>query len=148
MIAFGLMSAPVVHAEDADRIERGRYLVVIGGCNDCHTPGYAPTGGAVPESGWLTGDRVGFNGPWGTSYPTNLRIYFSQLDESQWLSAARHLQSRPPMPGFALKKWTDEDLGALYAFINNLGPAGEAAPAALPPGQDPGPIVVRFPAAP
>jgi uncharacterized membrane protein len=26
------------------QVERGRYLVKITGCNDCHTAGYAPTG--------------------------------------------------------------------------------------------------------
>jgi hypothetical protein len=26
---------------DSQQIERGRYLVKIGGCNDCHTVGYA-----------------------------------------------------------------------------------------------------------
>ena len=54
-------------AKDANA--RGRYLVQIGGCNDCHTPGYAMSGGKVPEKQWLTGDAVGWNGPWGTTYP-------------------------------------------------------------------------------
>lgn len=27
-------------AADQSRIERGRYPVTLGGCNDCHTPGY------------------------------------------------------------------------------------------------------------
>lgn len=40
-------------------IERGRYLVEIAGCNDCHTLGYAQSGGQVPESTWLTGDSLG-----------------------------------------------------------------------------------------
>lgn len=31
-------------------IERGRYVVTIGSCNDCHTPGYAQSGGQAPES--------------------------------------------------------------------------------------------------
>lgn len=30
-------------------LDRGRYLVKIGGCNDCHTSGYAQTAGKVPE---------------------------------------------------------------------------------------------------
>jgi mono/diheme cytochrome c family protein len=37
-------------AEAADGLKlRGKYLIVIGGCNDCHTSGYAPSGGATPK---------------------------------------------------------------------------------------------------
>ena len=32
------------------QVQRGRYLVKIAGCNDCHTPGYAMSGGKVPEA--------------------------------------------------------------------------------------------------
>ena len=49
-------------ASDAE-IARGRYLVTIGGCSDCHTPGYPEQGGAVPESQWLTGVAVGKGAP-------------------------------------------------------------------------------------
>lgn len=54
-------------------IERGRYLVKVGGCNDCHTAGYGMSAGKVPEKDWLQGDQLGWHGPWGTTYPTNLR---------------------------------------------------------------------------
>ena len=33
-------------------------IAMIGGCNDCHTPNYAPSGGKVPEAEWLKGDGV------------------------------------------------------------------------------------------
>ena len=29
-------------------IERGKYLIVVGGCNDCHTPGYLLEDGNSP----------------------------------------------------------------------------------------------------
>ena len=41
---------------DSKSLDRGRYLVKIAGCNDCHTPGYAEIAGKVPEDQWLTGD--------------------------------------------------------------------------------------------
>src|SRR5437016_2818648 len=52
---------------DASSLARGKYLVTIGGCNDCHTAGYAMTNGKVPEKDWLAGDRLGWRGPWGTA---------------------------------------------------------------------------------
>ena len=56
-------------AQKADEasLKRGRYIAQIAGCNDCHTPGYALSGGKVPEKAWLTGDSFGWRGPWGTT---------------------------------------------------------------------------------
>ncbi|MBK4738440.1 cytochrome C [Noviherbaspirillum sp. DKR-6] len=129
-------------------IERGRYLAKIGGCNDCHTPGYGLSGGQVPEAQWLVGDQIGWNGPWGTTYPSNLRLYFQKVSESEWLKAAREKQLRPPMPWFALRDMSDEDLVSLHRFIRTLGPAGEPAPAYLPPGVEPQGPAIRFPQPP
>lgn len=115
-------------------IGRGKYLAAIAGCHDCHTSGYAQTGGAAPEARWLTGSSVGFKGPWGVSYPSNLRLTVQRITEDQWVSLAR-AQRLPPMPWFALRDMTDEDVRALYRFIRALGPAGERAPQPLAPGE-------------
>jgi mono/diheme cytochrome c family protein len=73
--------APTLHdaAPAGPSVARGRYLAKIAGCNDCHTPAYAMRGGDVPEAGWLIGDALGWQGPWGT------------LFESQLISFRRHL---------------------------------------------------------
>jgi mono/diheme cytochrome c family protein len=81
----------------SERVERGRYLVSIVGCNDCHTPfkmgasgpepdmsrmlsGH-PEGQVMPapqalgESPWVwlgAGTNTAFAGPWGVSYAANL----------------------------------------------------------------------------
>jgi mono/diheme cytochrome c family protein len=135
-------------AADAKDIARGRYVMKIAGCNDCHTPGYAQSGGKVPEAAWLTGDMLGWSGEWGTTYPINLRTYMQGITEAQWIAAARTKQARPPMPWFALRDMSDADLRATYRFIRSLGPAGQPAPAYLPPGQVAKGPVVQFPAAP
>lgn len=140
-----LLFAPVVTAASAADIERGRYLVRISGCNDCHTPGYLQHNGEVPEAQWLTGDRLGWNGPWGTTYGTNLRLFMLAMDEDGWVRTARTLERRPPMPWFNLRHMSEQDLRAIYRFVAALGPAGEPAPAYLPPGQEPPPPVARFP---
>jgi mono/diheme cytochrome c family protein len=79
------------------RVERGKYLVTIGGCNDCHTPlkmgpkgpepdmarmlsghpeSFPITGGtAAPSATWLVtmaASGTAFSGPWGVSFAANL----------------------------------------------------------------------------
>jgi mono/diheme cytochrome c family protein len=122
-------------ATGAASAQRGRYLVSISGCNDCHTAGYTETGGRTPERDWLTGVPVGFRGPWGVSYPANLRLTVQSLSEAQWLAFAR-VERLPPMPWFALRDMSDDDLRSLYRYIRTLGPKGARAPAAIAPGRE------------
>lgn len=115
-------------------VERGRYLVIVGSCNDCYTPNYPETAGQVPEREWLTGSPVGFQGPWGTTYPTNLRLAVQGMSEEAWMVRARSAM-RPPMPWFTLRDMAEQDLRAIYRYIRSLGPRGTPAPAYAPPGQ-------------
>jgi mono/diheme cytochrome c family protein len=125
----------VISASSHDRdVGRGRYLSVIGGCNDCHTPGYLEKSGVVPESAWLAGSRVGFQGPWGTTYPSNLRLVAASMSAEEWVTHARAAR-RPPMPWFNLRTMNDADLRAIYAYLRSLGAGGEPAPAYVPPGE-------------
>lgn len=132
-------------AADAKSIERGRYLARIAGCNDCHTPGYAQAGGKVDEKLWLTGDTLGWQGAWGTTYPSNLRLVLAKMSEQEWVRVAKSAQYRPPMPWFALHDMSEADLRAIYRYVRHLGPAGEPAPAYLPPGQAAKGPVIAFP---
>ena len=118
-------------------LKHGRYLVMIGGCNDCHTPGFADHGGKAPDKDWLIGSRLGFRGPWGTTYPPNLRLFMQTMTRKQWIRFAHTVKLRPPMPYYALHTMTDHDLSAIYAFMRHLGPAGKPAPQFVPPGQTP-----------
>jgi len=81
------------------QIERGHYLVTVGGCNDCHSPKKMTPKGPIPdETRLLSGhpadeilpmvppdiigptkwgalvnnNLTGWVGPWGTSYTSNL----------------------------------------------------------------------------
>lgn len=130
-------------------LEQGRYLVRIAGCNDCHTAGYAPSGGKTPEARWLQGDHVGFRGPWGTTYPANLRLLVKSMTEAQWVKMAHTAEMRPPMPWFALRDMKVSDLRAIYRYLRHLGPAGNPAPAFVPPNQEPTtPYIVFVPQPP
>ncbi|MGH8176329.1 MAG: c-type cytochrome [Steroidobacter sp.] len=130
---------------DLVKVERGRYIVKTAGCNDCHTAGYALAAGDVDESRWLMGDSLGWEGPWGTTYPINLRLFMQNLTAEQWVQIARQ-PARPPMPWFALRDMTDADLTAIYHYVRSLGAAGGAAPSYVPPGQTAQTPVVKFPA--
>ena len=142
-------AVPAFADQKADReTARGRYVVQIAGCNDCHTPNYGLSGGKVPEKEWLTGDSIGWQGPWGTTYPPNLRLYFQGISEQEWLKTAKTFKTRPPMPWFALHDMTKNDLRALYRYVRQLGPAGKPAPAFAPPGSKVSTPVVLFPAPP
>src|SRR5215475_5916370 len=58
-------------AADRDLAERGKYLVTIGGCTDCHTPGHFL--GKPDMKRHLGGSEVGFEIPGlGTFYGSNL----------------------------------------------------------------------------
>jgi mono/diheme cytochrome c family protein len=106
-VASGLLSLFVAAAcgrgetatADAASPERGRYLVTLGGCNDCHTPKLLGPTGPVPDSSrFLSGHRAdsklppvppgvlgpdgwgalvnpgltAWAGPWGVSFTANL----------------------------------------------------------------------------
>ncbi|GAB3728471.1 hypothetical protein GCM10028862_05980 [Luteimonas pelagia] len=124
---------------DADLVARGEYLVKIAGCNDCHTPGYAAQQGNVDKALWLVGSPEGFHGPWGTTFPANLRLRLAEMDEAQWMDYSATLRTRPLMPDFAVRDMSADDRRAIYRFVRSLGPAGEPAPAYLPPGTRPEP---------
>ena len=114
----------------------------MGNYNDCHTRDFAPRDGNVPESEWLKGGTLGFNGPWRTTYATNPRVTVSNMTEAQWIPYAKALKTRPPMPWFNLNRWTDQDLRALSVhqeprpgrkFGAALRAAGHAGAAAIHP---------------
>ena len=134
-------------AQKADEasLKRGRYIAQIAGCNDCHSAGYAMSGGRTPEKDWIMDEAVGWRGPWGTTYPTNLRLYLQDLTEDQWVKKAKNLQARPPMPWFALRDMSTPDLRAFYRFVRHLGPAGQPAPEYVPPDKTPAGPYIQFP---
>lgn len=89
-------SAPSPAAQVADPVERGRYLVTVTGCNDCHTPFKMGEHGPEPDmtrmlaghpqnlamppapaaqGPWIwsgAATNTAFAGPWGVSYASNL----------------------------------------------------------------------------
>src|SRR2546423_14853409 len=80
-----MVAAPTATQPQAASSERGKYLVLIGGCNHCHTPGYSlPGGEEIPESYWLTGVALGWRGGWGTTYASSLRPRIAGAYQQPW----------------------------------------------------------------
>ncbi len=134
MLAAGARSTP---APDAAAIARGRYLVGYGGCNDCHTPGWREGDGTTPAALWMTGSTLGYRGPWGTSYPANVRLEFQEISEGAWLDMVRTRGGHWPMVWHDLRLLDESDRRAIYRFVRSLGRAGVPAPADLPPSVEP-----------
>ncbi len=126
---------PFVNASSP--IEAGRYIAIVGGCNDCHTNGYLQSDGNVPEEDWLTGSPMGWRGPWGTTYASNLRITVDMFSEDDFVELIHGRTDSPPMPWMNVNKMSDADARALYKYIKSLGLKGEAMPTMVPPGVEP-----------
>lgn len=138
-----------VHVAAPTPEEAGKYLVMVGGCHDCHTPGWMQKGPTVPEAEWLTGVPIGWRGPWGTTYGSNLRRSAAMLKEDIWVQMMQARKDRPPMPWASLHAMAEQDIRAVYKYLRSIGSAGERTPAPLPPGEEPAtPYIVLEPQMP
>jgi mono/diheme cytochrome c family protein len=141
-------------AKHARRLERGKYLTTICGCNDCHTPG--SLFGTPDFSRQLSGSDLGWQGPWGVSYARNLTPDV-ETGLGTWSEAdiikAFHSGVRPngttllpPMPWQDFSAMSDEDAAAMAAFLKSLPPVAHKSPDDIPPGQAGVGSIVVFPA--
>jgi mono/diheme cytochrome c family protein len=95
-LALPAAAADTPTTSQDDKVGRGKYLVTIAGCNDCHTPWkMGPTGPApdmsrmlsghpesfqlppapAPQGPWLVSaaaTNTAWSGPWGVSFTANL----------------------------------------------------------------------------
>lgn len=145
LIIMAACSAPAPEVDVTAEIARGRYMVLTGHCNNCHTAGYSASQGAIPEGDWLTGNPVGWLGRQGTVYAPNLRLYMAALSEDAWVLAARTARPRAPMPWWSIRETSEADLRAMYKYVRSLQPVGEPAPAFLAPGEVPKPPYSQLP---
>lgn len=147
VMAAQAAAAPTVKMDQVT-INHGRKLVNIGGCNDCHTPGWSEHGGRAPKDRLLVGGAFGFQGPWGTTYPINLRLFVRPLTVKQWIQTVRTTKARPLMPYWVFRDMSDNDLASIYYYIRSLGPAGKPAHPWIPPGKAAAPPYMKLVAPP
>jgi len=137
------------------QVQRGEYLTYIGGCHDCHTPG---TFYNAPDwSRRLSGSELGWQGPWGVSYPRNLTPDSTGLASYTDADIERVLRSgirkngeaiRPPMPWPNYSRLTPDDMAALIAYLRSLPPISHVPPKPIPPGGKPAGPRLIFPPPP
>ena len=153
----------------ADQVARGRYLVTIGACNDCHTPltvgsngpepdptrllsGHPqtlemPPAPVLPDGPWLvasSGTNTAWSGPWGVSFTANLtpdpetglgKWTFRNFKDT--IRSGRHMgrgrEILPPMPYPMYRHMTDEDLAAVFAYLQSIPAISNRVPEPWPP---------------
>jgi len=139
----------------ADVIARGKYLVTVAVCNDCHTPWKMGEKGPAPDmSRMLSGHPQGTDlppppaqqgpwimsaaatntawaGPWGISYTANLtpdpetglgkwtlRNFVETIRSGRHMGRGRELL--PPMPIPMYRNFSDEDLRAIFIYLQSI----------------------------
>jgi len=144
-------------------VERGRYLVRITGCHDCHSPKVKgmtpdldralsgrPTTTALPtpskEEVHASADLTAWQGPWGFSVASNLTPdpttgIGTRYNEASFLATMRTGKKpngtpiMPPMPSEVYQNMTDDDLKAIFAYLRTIKPIRNAVFTGLtPPG--------------
>ena len=135
--ALGL-TANLAYAQDAEvSVANGARIAVIGGCHDCHTANYNQLEGKVDPDTALKGNPVGFQGPWGTTYPPNLRILVASRSEDEFVEFLKTFKARPPMPWYNVHALSEPEMRSLHQYIVSLGEPGDPAPPFVPPGEKP-----------
>jgi hypothetical protein len=157
-------------ASEADRVDRGRMLVIGGLCHDCHTTKILTPEGPRPDmsqilaghpesieitapfqpapgSPWTiaTNDTLTvWSGAWGVSFAANLTpdentglgiwtedMFIRALRTGRHMGTSR--QILPPMPWEWLAELSDDDLGAMFAYLQSIPPIRNRVPVPLDP---------------
>ena len=137
VLAAGTAAAAGAEEPSAPTVEYGKYVSILGGCNDCHTVGYNESGGKIDPATALKGNPVGWQGPWGTTYAANLRILAGQMNADEWVKYLKTFTAKPPMPFYNVHAMDDIMMRSLHMYILSLGDPGNPAPAYVPPGGKP-----------
>lgn len=147
-------------------VERGRYLVRITGCHDCHSPkvkgmtpdldralsgrpSTTPLPTPTKDEVHAAPDLTAWTGPWGYSVASNLTPepttgIGTRYNEASFIATMRTGKKpngtpiMPPMPSDVYQNMTDDDLKAIFAYLRTIKPIRNAVYAGLtPPGAPP-----------
>ena len=138
---------------DDSQNTRGKYLVTISGCNDCHTPGYFFD---IPDMArFLSGSEVGFevpslgvfHGPNLTPDPDTGLGKWSMDQIATAITKGERPDGRvlaPIMPWHAFANLTREDARAIVAFLKSLPPIKNKVPGPFGPSEKPTSFIMKI----
>ncbi|TGQ30605.1 MULTISPECIES: cytochrome c [unclassified Mesorhizobium] len=140
VVAFASVSAKA----DGAQIKRGEYLVTIGGCNDCHTPGYFF--GKPDMSRFLGGSDVGFEIPGlgvfvGRNITPDKKTGIGSWTPEQIVTTIQTGERpdgrilAPIMPWHAFAHLTADDAMAIAAFLQSVKSVDNEVPEPFKPGE-------------
>jgi mono/diheme cytochrome c family protein len=153
MLAGALTFAPPVNADARDaQIARGKYLVTVASCTDCHTPGHLL--GKPDMTRYLGGSDVGFEIPGlGVFHGRNLtpdkQTGLGNWSSEEIVTALRTgvrpdgRQLAPIMPWQAFSRLTDEDAYAIAAYLKSLPPVPNKVLGPFGPNETPTGFVMK-----
>jgi mono/diheme cytochrome c family protein len=150
--AMLILWATAPSAADRKLIERGKYLVTLGGCLDCHTPGYFF--GKPDMDRFLGGSEVGFEIPGlGVFHGPNLtpdrETGLGNWSEKDIIRAVRTgvrpdgRELAPIMPWRAFASLTDTDAQAIAAFLKSIPPVSNKVPGPFGASERPTSFVMK-----
>jgi len=168
--SFARAGDPPAAAGASEALARGKYLVTIAACNDCHTPwkmtaegpkpdmdrmlsGHPegmvlPPAPKMPEGPWqnaFAATNTAWAGPWGVSFTANLTPdretglgKWTVRNFTETIRTGRHLgrgrEILPPMPIPQYRNFTDEDLAAIFTYLQSIPAVKNRVPEPRQPG--------------
>jgi len=132
------LQGAVASPDPANRLAYGKYLITIGGCEDCHTP--AHNGQDIPGMDFAGGFLLQVPGET-ASAAANLTRDASGIgyyDEALFLEAmctgsVRARKLSPLMPFAVYRNMTDDDLKAIFAYLRTVKAVRHRVDNSLPP---------------
>jgi mono/diheme cytochrome c family protein len=151
-VVFAL-SLGAAHAADQQQIAHGKYLVTLGGCTDCHTPGHFF--GKPDMAKYLGGSDVGFSIPGLGVFvapnltpdnDTGLGTWTVEQIVTAFTTGTRP-DGRilaPSMPWRNYANLTKDDAAAIAVYLKSLPPVKNQVPGPFGPSQTPTSFVMTI----
>ena len=143
VVVFAAFPSIVLGADDA-QFARGKYLVTLGGCTDCHTPGYFL--GQPDMDRYLGGSDVAFEMPGlgafiGRNITPDKETGIGDWTVDEIVTSIR-TGTRPDgrilapiMPYHGLASLSDDDAMAIAEFLKSIKPVHHEVPGPFGPGE-------------